>query len=284
MKLSIITINLNNREGLERTIQSVINQTFTDFEYIVIDGGSTDGSVEHLQSFNPSTLQSFTWISEPDTGIYNAMNKGIKLATGEYLQFLNSGDWLYSDTILEEVFALNRTEDILYGDRYIVSDTNNFRLEQYPANLTFDFFLDNTICHQTIFSKHVLLINERFNENHKIAADWEFLLKHVILRNCSTYKLDKIIVYYPDNGISSNPSFYEIHMNERNAILKKYFPERILSDYVELRQLKSSTSSLLYKNIKFIVQFPSLLKFIRQFIRITVAIYCFFYHITPPKK
>jgi len=213
-KLSIITINLNNREGLERTLQSVINQTFTDFEYIIIDGGSTDGSVEVIQSLNPSIPQSFTWISEPDTGIYNAMNKGIKLANGEYLQFLNSGDWLYSDTVLEEVFALNRTEDILYGDRYIVSEIATLRLEQYPTNLTFDFFLEGTICHQSIFSKRSLFINDGFNESLKIAADWEFLLKHIILENCSTHKIDNVIVYYQDNGISANPTFYKIHINQ----------------------------------------------------------------------
>ncbi|MDR2910496.1 MAG: glycosyltransferase [Bacteroidales bacterium] len=91
MKLSIITINLNNVAGLQKTIESVVKQTFTDYEYIVIDGGSTDGSADIIkQHANKITY----WVSEPDKGIYNAMNKGIRVAKGEYCLFLNSGDWL----------------------------------------------------------------------------------------------------------------------------------------------------------------------------------------------
>ncbi len=89
MKLSIITVNLNNKDGLQKTIDSVISQTFKDFEWIVIDGGSTDGSKELIEKY--SDYISY-WVSEPDKGIYNAMNKGIKVAKGDYLEFLNSGD------------------------------------------------------------------------------------------------------------------------------------------------------------------------------------------------
>jgi len=224
------------------------------------------------------------WVSEPDKGIYNAMNKGILKANGEYLQFLNSGDWLYSDTVLEEVFALNRTEDILYGDRYIVSEIATLRLEQYPTNLTFDFFLEGTICHQSIFSKRSLFINDGFNESLKIAADWEFLLKHIILENCSTHKIDNVIVYYQDNGISANPTFYKIHINERNKILKEYIPKRILLDYEQLHKLQDKQSSTIFQYIHFATQFPSLFKFVRRSIRMVVAIYCFLHHIAPPKK
>ena len=93
MKLSIITVNLNNRDGLQRTIDSVVSQTFTDYEWIVIDGGSTDGSRELIGQHQDRFAY---WCSEPDKGIYNAMNKGIAHAKGEWLQFLNSGAWLYS--------------------------------------------------------------------------------------------------------------------------------------------------------------------------------------------
>ena len=102
MKLSIITINYNNREGLKRTIESVVNQTFTDFEWILIDGGSTDGSKELIEQY--SNRFSY-WVSEPDNGIYNAMNKGLRAAKGDYLQFLNSGDRLYNAQSLASCFS-----------------------------------------------------------------------------------------------------------------------------------------------------------------------------------
>ena len=112
MKLSIITINYNHKEGLLKTIKSVVNQTYHDIEYIVIDGGSTDGSVDVVKQYEDSISY---WVSEPDCGIYNAMNKGVAKATGEYCLFLNSGDSLHgTDSILEFVSKLSG-EDLLMG-------------------------------------------------------------------------------------------------------------------------------------------------------------------------
>ena len=111
MKLSIVTINLNNVAGLHETIISVLNQSSADLEYIIIDGGSTDGSAELIKEYSDRI---YYWVSEPDSGIYNAMNKGIRKASGEYLLFLNSGDALASDNIVEEVFRADHNEEILY--------------------------------------------------------------------------------------------------------------------------------------------------------------------------
>ena len=120
MKLSIITVNLNNRDGLQKTIDSVICQTFRDFEWIVIDGGSTDGSKELIEQYADHFAY---WVSEPDKGIYNAMNKGIKVAKGEYLQFLNSGDSLWNETTLQGVVPFfSGTTDIFYGDVAIMKE------------------------------------------------------------------------------------------------------------------------------------------------------------------
>ena len=113
MRLSVITINMNNRKGLERTIKSVVCQIFADFEYIVIDGASVDGSADVIREYADKIHY---WISEPDTGIYNAMNKGILQAKGDYCLFLNSGDALYTTTVLEEVFNQNFSEDIIIGN------------------------------------------------------------------------------------------------------------------------------------------------------------------------
>ena len=98
-KLTIITINLNNAAGLEQTMQSVLSRTRQDIEYVVVDGASTDGSVEVVRHFADLFGERMKWVSEPDAGIYNAMNKGIRMAAGEYLQFLNSGDYLAADDV-----------------------------------------------------------------------------------------------------------------------------------------------------------------------------------------
>jgi len=129
MKLSIITINRNNAKGLQKTMESVFMQTFTEFEYVVVDGLSTDNSIVTIKNFekhltqqqNNQILQSFRWISEPDTGVYQAMNKGIKMASGDYLLFLNSGDFLVDKRVIENVFGKEQIADILYG-RCNVSD------------------------------------------------------------------------------------------------------------------------------------------------------------------
>ena len=117
--LTIITINYNNAPGLQKTMESVLAQTSKDFEYIVIDGASTDGSVEFLQSFKLSNFQTLNLISEPDSGIYNAMNKGIRMAKGEYLHFLNSGDWLVDafvvENMLKELNGLINSGSIVTG-------------------------------------------------------------------------------------------------------------------------------------------------------------------------
>lgn len=102
MKLSIITINYNNVNGLQKTLESVFRQTCKEFEYIVVDGASEDGSKELLEQFLAKADFPFRWISEPDNGIYAAMNKGIRMAQGEYLHFLNSGDWLTDEKVVEK--------------------------------------------------------------------------------------------------------------------------------------------------------------------------------------
>ncbi|MEG1573526.1 MAG: glycosyltransferase family 2 protein, partial [Bacteroidales bacterium] len=131
-KLSIITINLNDAAGIEKTLKSIWEkQSFRDFEHIVIDGGSKDGSVEVIKKYEKNLAY---WISEPDKGIYNAMNKGIAKATGEYLLFINGGDWL-ADDVLAEVFAIPFEEDIVYGDFTYVSEDGALCPEIYKREL-----------------------------------------------------------------------------------------------------------------------------------------------------
>jgi len=198
MHLSIITINKNNTIGLEKTIQSVITQTFKDFEYIVIDGNSTDESVEiikkHCNGIN-------YWISEADTGIYNAMNKGIKKATGDYLLFLNSGDFLLHPWTLEEVF--NEIKTCKQADVYF-SDAvgNTYQVIKYPQDITLNFFILYMINHQNTLIRRELFNHQLYNEKYKITADWYFFITELIQYNISFFHIKTNIAVYDANGIS----------------------------------------------------------------------------------
>ncbi|MGC9151775.1 MAG: glycosyltransferase family 2 protein [Microbacter sp.] len=226
-KLSLITINLNNREGLERTIQSVISQTFTNFEYIIIDGGSTDGSVEIIKQFADHITY---WISEPDTGIYNAMNKGIKLAKGEYLLFLNSGDFLASNNVLKIVIPLLKSNiDILAG---YVKELKEDGINKYPPiTFTFKSLYHTNIPHQSEFIKKDLLINLGFyNENLKILSDYDFNIK-AFVKNSTYSHVDIMISCIDASGISYQLSNSNIIDSERKQIFASNIPRGMLEDY-----------------------------------------------------
>lgn len=200
MNLSIITINYNNKDGLQKTIASVISQTYKDFEWIIIDGGSTDGSKELIEKY---TQYITYWVSEQDNGIYNAMNKGIKVAKGRYLQFLNSGDRLFSCTTLDKVFKLKLNGDIIYGDAIFIKNDINQRLVKYNIPISLSYFLSiNTINHQASFIKRELFRNTLYNENLSIVSDWEFWINNAINGKRFQY-IEEIIVYFDLNGLTS---------------------------------------------------------------------------------
>jgi glycosyltransferase involved in cell wall biosynthesis len=137
-KVSIITVNYNDKPGLEKTIASVLSQTSTDYEFVVMDGGSTDGSVEVI---NQHTDRIDIAVSEKDSGVFNAMNKAIKAATGEFLIFMNGGDIFYNEKVLEEVILmLTGQADIYYGDNYKETPGGSKRLKTYPESSVFRSF------------------------------------------------------------------------------------------------------------------------------------------------
>ena len=238
MKLSIITVNLNNREGLQKTIDSVVSQTFRDFEWIVIDGGSTDGSKELIEQYADHFAY---WVSEPDKGIYNAMNKGIKVAKGVYLQFLNSGDWLCDSEVLEKVFGKERSADILYG-YMLVEGSKSFSCSAMMKQvLHWTDFIGNTLPHQASFIKRVLFEKFGFyDETYKIAGDTKFFIKAIVWEK-ATYEFvpEKIATFQP-GGISSN----ELRFEERDVRLRnEMFPKMLMDDYptmVTLRKIKAN--------------------------------------------
>lgn len=161
-KISIITINYNNLEGLKRTIESVVNQTWQEFEYLIIDGGSTDGSVEYIESKSEHVDY---WVSEPDKGVYHAMNKGIAKSSGEYLLFLNSGDHFYNKKVLAQNCQEIKDSSIIYFDLQVVEEQKMF-IKEYPSVLSFSYFLNDTLPHPATFIKKKLLQKQIYIMNN----------------------------------------------------------------------------------------------------------------------
>lgn len=236
MKLSIITINYNNRDGLKRTIESVISQTFKDLEWIVIDGGSKDGSKELIEHYSEHFSY---WVSEPDNGIYNAMNKGIRVAKGDYIQFLNSGDSLHNPHSLSFVFSNKINADILYGDLYLTNGISETKLE-YPDTLSLKFFYDNTLCHNSTFIKRQLLLDEPYEESLKIVSDWEFFIKQA-LHNRSFLHINTTIIRYDTTGISSLND--QLVKEERAKVINDLIPEMLIQDFKKMDEMENTLSN-----------------------------------------
>ena len=172
MKLSIITINYNNIDGLQCTINSVLSQTWKDFEWIIIDGGSTDGSKELISDLTKSQNSNISyWCSEKDKGIYNAMNKGVAHANADYINFMNSGDTYYDDTSLSKMFENSFNAEITYGNAFW--GLNKKYIFNSPQNLTLDYFIDGSLGHAACFIQRKLLVENPYDENYRIVSDWK---------------------------------------------------------------------------------------------------------------
>lgn len=262
MKLSIITINFNNKEGLQKTIDSVIVQTWRDFEWIIIDGGSTDGSKELIEQYQ----QNFAyWCSEPDKGVYNAMNKGIKHAQGEYLLFLNSGDTLYDEHVLQNVDDLHSDADIISGQ--VERMDNHQPLRIYDESLLMLLYLD-TLNHQGTFIKRSLFSDLRYDEDLVISSDWKFWLETIIWRNASVEIIDIVVAIQDMTGIGTVPS--ELNRQERKKILESFFPLRLQKELNEYDRLRKS---VYIKYIEFIKKRYPFMQRIGQ--RIGESLVCF---------
>ena len=240
--LSIITINYNNINGLQNTLKSVFCQSRHDFEWIVIDGGSTDGSKELLEKY---TNRINYWVSEPDHGIYEAMNKGIKVAKGDYLQFLNSGDCLADKDIIKQFCERDNTEDVIYGNAIIV-DSNNKEIKHFhaPDFVRLSYFYSHALNHQaTFFSKHCFE-HCLYNENNRIASDLE-LYMYLLYHGFSFAKWDQYIVRYENTGISS---VYTSN-SEFSGITDRILPKGIKADYQEMIQFRDVDLAIMIKRI-----------------------------------
>ena len=234
MILSIITINRNNAAGLEKTMRSVAAQTFVDFEYIVIDGASTDESVKVIRSLEASFGDRIKWISEPDKGIYNAMNKGIRMASGEYLQFLNSGDTLVSDDVtmrMKEALKGNGFPPILYGNMLKDMPDGYMRDRCFAGKeITFLGFYTGTLNHSPAYIQKALFDEYGlYDESLKIVSDWKWYLQVIILGGKKPVYTDLDVSLFDMTGISETNK--KLDKAERKRVLNELIPSTILADY-----------------------------------------------------
>ena len=231
MKLSIITINRDNLVGLRKTMESVFNQTSMDFEYIVVDGNSTDGSVELIKQYENSSLEHFSWISEYDSGIYNAMNKGIRMAKGEYVQFLNSGDFLYSkDAINSMLILLQNRCDIYVGSVASITLKGKLRYNKNLKSCSLVTFYGGTLPHTSSFIRRDLFdIYGYYDENLEIVSDWKWYLIVAGMNESNVLFSDIIVSCFDSTGISNTNRALE--KLERRRVLEELVPAPILQDY-----------------------------------------------------
>lgn len=195
--ISVVTVVYQGKKYLNKTINSVLDQAYDNVEYIIIDGGSTDGTLDIIKQYDECIDY---WVSEPDTGIYNAMNKGIGLCTGEYVAFLNADDW-YNTGALQSVADLicSNRYDYIYGDISLIKDGVSARVIT-PG--VYKYKIDMPICHQALFVKKSILLKLGFNEDYKILADYDLVLQ-LINSNYSSYYLNEILANFRYGGLSS---------------------------------------------------------------------------------
>ena len=228
MKYSIITINFNHHDGLRKTIESVIIQSCKNYEFIIIDGGSTDGSREVIELYSANINY---WVSEPDKGIYNAMNKGIKAANGEYLIFMNSGDTFYNEKALESSLPYLKY-DIVQGiaKNQDMSETP-LCLVQIPGKTQ---LFSPSLHHQSCFFRKKLFNHSLYDENYKIVADWKFYIEQLIFSNCTFFRMPVIVAIYEGGGISDANK--DTEFEERKKVIteiEKHLKEKGLYDLWE---------------------------------------------------
>ena len=225
MRYSVITINYNNRHGLAQTIESVACQTNNDFEFIIIDGGSTDGSVDVIKEHSDIITY---WISEKDNGVYHAMNKGVAQAHGDYLIFMNSGDCFHSPDVLDAF--KDYYEDIICGK--VLKGKAQRPSGPRKSTITSVDLMRGSLPHQAMFIKRELLIAHPYDENYKIMSDWKFCLQTIVYDNCTFRACDIIVANYDTSGISTNSN--GLLPKERKMILQEMFPPRVIADYERL--------------------------------------------------
>lgn len=232
-QISIITVNLNNKSGLERTINSVINQKEKLYEFIVIDGDSTDGSKELLEKYSK---QIDYWVSEKDNGIYNAMNKGIRNANGDYLLFLNSGDFLVDNKeIVNNIISQIDNQDIITFNGNILHENLSYKsIRKHITNISLSYVYERGFKHQsTLIKKSLFTELGLYDESFKVAGDYEFWIRAFTKKTIKYENFDFEISNFVLGGVSQNSNWYKEHRKIEDLHLKNF-----LLDLEELNKLR----------------------------------------------
>lgn len=239
MILSIVTINCNNAEGLKKTLASVAAQTVTEFEHVVVDGASTDGSADIIREYAEKASYPVRWVSEPDKGIYNAMNKGLRMASGEYVQVLNSGDIYASDHVIADMFeAMRRCGDKANGEwpEFLFGNMIRRRPDgtvegksgrvEYSLRNYYTSTMNHDCCwiHRSLFERYGL-----YDENLKIVSDWKWFLSAIGLGHVKPVYVDIDVTIFDLTGISERN--LQLRNEERRKVLEELVPPAILADY-----------------------------------------------------
>jgi glycosyltransferase involved in cell wall biosynthesis len=241
-KISIITINFNDAIGLEKTIQSVLNQSYADFEYIVIDGNSTDNSTAVVHKYQDSINY---WVSEPDKGIYNAMNKGIKTATGDYLLFMNSGDVLVDDENILNICADKLVEDIVAFDCFLEKDNKIAGRRTHIEYPTLFYAYHKGFKHQSTFIKQSLFYKVGlYNESYTIAGDYEFWIRSFLEPSTTAISYNIPIAVFQLNGISQTGNW-----GEENLRIEQNLLPHLIADFRHFEKLLPCENSRILKTI-----------------------------------
>jgi len=257
MKVSIITVCKNAKHFLPQTMNSVLSQTYPDIEYIVIDGASTDGTLDLLQEYDRAyaasrergcTTHKFRWVSEPDSGIYEAMNKGIDMSCGTYLLFLNAGDCLHDESVLADVFSRDHQEDILYGDVVWIDREKGQQKEHSFADcvLNEEFFFHASLAHPSTFIKKDLFVRYgKYDESFSIVSDWEFWIRAILIGRCSVTYLARVVSDFDVHGISSESASHGKHKRERLRVLRTYYAGPVVWSYAVKSWSENSHSRII---------------------------------------
>lgn len=237
-KLSIITVNFNDFIGLSKTIKSLEEQSLCHkdlIEHIIVDGGSTDNSVDLIKEYSVRNHEyKIKWISEKDNGIYDGMNKGIHMSTGEYLYFLNGGDILHENDSLLKIINVINESDIIVGRVVYTYEGRSIGASKTltEKDLSLYYMYLNGICHQATLIKRNLLEKYPYDITARINADWKFFIQTIILQNVSVYCTDIKFAEFDRTGLSSRN--LDTLLLERREILKSLLPARVVTDYLEI--------------------------------------------------
>lgn len=223
-KFSIITVTYNAGKVLEDTIQSVVFQTYRNVEYIIVDGGSTDNTLDVVHKYQERISKV---ISEPDKGLYDAMNKGIRMATGDYLCFLNAGDELHENETLQKiVYTLKGKElpDVIYGETAIVDEEGHFlhmRRLSTPEHLHWKSFKEGMlVCHQAFFARRELALANPYDLRYRFSADFDWCIR-IMKQSKDLHNTHLTLIDYLNEGMTTQN--HKASLKERFRIMTKHY-------------------------------------------------------------